>query len=421
MPMRSAALLCLLLSTAACAQTAVQRPTVSPHNRIFEIRPANDDPNAVTPEQIARVNEALAAKGNTEAAYQLGFAFSQGVGEPVDFAKAEHWFAIGATSPERKAYLAEFYRDGEFLPKDEEKAAKWFHLAGRPGDLFQLVQLYEHSAAPRAAEAAAVCRELLTMTGAPEVRRAQMELGNFVLDGVYSAGDDAASHALNLEWARIIAQELLGQQEYNIAVAYDANVDGMPQDKAMWLRFVRRAAAYNVDLAQSFYGQAILKREIPDASLFEGYAWVRLSSDKQHGLRSTVRTLEGQMTSDQKQQADSLFEGLVQTRLRDGAYYSAGDPLREPAAEVLAAMPAEDPDVQLRQAFALEQSHVPADYTRAMDLYRRVRDRRGIDIKLLLAKQYRDGSNGVSRDERLARYWQTSAERGPEAARAILQ
>ena len=87
-----------------------------------------------------------------------------------------------------------------------------------------------------------------------------MELGNFVLDGKYSAGNDAEGRASNLLWARTIAQELLGGEEYKIAMNYEFGGEGIAVDKSMWLQFCKRAATYNIDLAQEFYAEAISKR-----------------------------------------------------------------------------------------------------------------------------------------------------------------
>ena len=149
--------------------------------RHFSVEPANGDKNATTPEQIDVVNQKLADAGNTEAAWQLGLAYLQGVGVKQDLDRAKHWFEIGATRPEQKAFVAEFYQNGEYFSKDLGAAARWFTAAGRPGDLFELAENDRKSNPPQVAAAAALYRALLSQTGHPEVRRAQMELGNLVL------------------------------------------------------------------------------------------------------------------------------------------------------------------------------------------------------------------------------------------------
>jgi TonB family protein len=389
--------------------------------RHFSVEPADGDKSAKTPEQIDAVNQKLADAGNTEAAWQLGLAYLQGVGVKQDLDQAKHWFEIGATKPEQKAFVAEFYQNGEYFPKDLDAAARWFTAAGRPGDLFALAENDRKSDPPQIANAVALYRALLSQTGHPEVRRAQMELGNLVLDGRYSAGDDAAGHRLNLEWARVITQELLGQEEYKIAVDYDVDREGLPKDHAMWLLFCERAARYNIDLAQQNYGHAVLDHEIPGASPFEGYAWIRLASDKQYANKVTVQQLERQMTPPQLTQATSIYDGFVQTREQSGAYYPANDPLNRPSETALSKMPDDDPDVQLRRAFALESSRNPADYQRAMQMYRTVRDRRKMDVRVVLGRDYLLGTNGYKQDANTARFWlRMAASEGSEPAKLLL-
>jgi TonB family protein len=420
--MKAVTIILLLASTASAvtAQTIENRAT-NTFRMHYVVSPADGDPSAKTDEEINAVNLRLAASGNTDADFQLGLAYMQGVGVGQDLAKAERYFEIGAIKPGDKELVANFYLEHGWFTYSPEKAVGWLLAAGRSGDLFEAAQTYRKFNPPQETKAAGMYRALLEHPESAEFRRAQMELGNLVLDGKYSAGDDAASHALNLEWARIITQELLGQQEYTIAVAYAAAVDGVPKDDAMWLRFCKHAAAYNMDLAQRFYGQAILDHEIKNVTPLEGYAWVRLASDKQYSNKVKVQQLEQQMSPNELLEANSVYEGLVQTRLRDGAYYSSGDPLSEPSAAELKSMPDDDPDVQLRRAFALESSGKPEDYEQAMRLYRIARDRRGMDVKVVLGRDYLYGSEGVTKDPRLAKYWLTSAaEAGSKPAALYL-
>lgn len=420
--MKTATVLLLLASTAAFvpAQTITIRATDGFKSH-YVVSPANNDPAARTADEINAVNLKLAAAGNTDADFQLGLAYMQGVGVEQDLEKAERYFEMGAIKPADKELVSGFYLEHGWFPYSPEKSVGWLLAAGRPFDLFEAAQTYRKFNPPQEAKATSIYRALLNNPTTPEYRRAQMELGNLVLDGKYSAGNDAAGHALNLEWARTITQELLGQEEYTIALAYSAQVDGVPKDDAMWLRFCKRAAAYNIDLAQQFYGQAILQGELKNRSPFEGYAWVRLASDKQFNNKNTVAHLVAQMSPDQLSEANSFFEGLIRTRAQDGAYYSFDDPLREPSGAELKALPDDDPDVQLRRAFALETSQQPEDYEFAMRLYRIARDRRGMDVKVVLGRDYLYGTHGVATNARLSKYWLTrAAEAGSKPAALYL-
>jgi TPR repeat protein len=378
---------------------------------------------APTDGDIFAVNQELATGGNKEAAFRLGQAYVEGVGVLRDQKEAIHWFEIGATTPDEKAFVAHLFTYEGCFAKDLDAAAHWFTAAGRPGDLFELAQAYRMASPQQTERATAIYVALLKETGHPEVRRAQMELGNFVLDGKYSAGDDAAGRALNLEWARIITQELLGQEEYKIAVDYDIGREDLPEDKKMWLRFCQRAAAYNIDLAQSFYAQAVAENNALNKSGYDDVAWTRLASEKQYGLRVQLKSMESGMNAEQQRAANAAYEALVQTRARDGAYYPFDDPLRAPAAATLGSMPQDDPDVQVRRAFALEE-RAKTDkeaYRQAMDLYRTVRDRREMDIRFVVGRDALSGANGVPQNAMIGRRWlQEAVDRGSKPAAELL-
>ena len=383
-----------------------------------------NDTYAPTDTDIFAVNQQLAEHGNTEAAFRLGQAYVEGVGVGQDPKQAIYWFEAGATTPDERAFVAHLFTyDGCFV-KDLDAAARWYTAAGRPSDFFELAQAYRMASPPQTEKAAAVYVALLKETGHPEVRRAQMELGNFVLDGKYTAGDDAAGRALNLEWARVITQELLGQEEYKVAVDYDIGREDLPEDKKMWLRFCKRAAAYNIDLAQSFYAKAIMENDALNQSGYDDVAWTRLASEKQYGLRVQLKFMESGMSEQQQKVANVAYEALVQTRARDGAYYPFDDPLRAPSAAKLAALTQDDPDAQVRHAFALEE-RAKTDkeaYRQAMDIYRTVRDHREMDIRFILGRDSLSGMNGVPRNPVIARHWlQEAANRGSKPAADLLK
>ncbi len=154
----------------------------------WTIGTANGDPYARTFEEIFAVNQKLAKNGDTEAAFRLGQAYVEGVGVGRDPKLAIYWFDVGATTPEEKAFVAHLFTYNGCFAKDLDAAARWYTAAGRPSDFFELAQSYRMASPPQLQKAAALYVSLLKETGHPEVRRAQMELGNFVLDGKYSAG-----------------------------------------------------------------------------------------------------------------------------------------------------------------------------------------------------------------------------------------
>ena len=145
---------------------------------------------------IAKINLKAFAKGNKKAAWELGLAYMQGLRVPQDFAKAEKMFEVGAVDAGEKGMVGMFYAHGYF-PRDLKAVERWYTAASRPQDYFELAGAFstaakgDKTAAPRYySRATAIYLQLLKATGHPEVRRAQLELGNFVIDGIYSAGKE---------------------------------------------------------------------------------------------------------------------------------------------------------------------------------------------------------------------------------------
>ncbi len=373
---------------------------------------------------IAKVNLELFAKGNKDAAWELGLAYMQGLGVSEDFAKAEEMFRIGAIDADRKGMVGMFYAHGYF-PTDLEAVERWYTAAGRPHDLFELGEAYKAAAQAGKTKSATYYAKavknyiyLLDLRHGEE-RGAQLELGNFVLDGIYDAGDEPKERAQNLEWARMIAQELLGQKEYQIAVEYQIGEEDLPPDQKMWLRYCKRAAAYNIDLAQHFYVEALNDTRAQDFSGYDAIAWSRLSGRDKTMLNAMTAGMS------QKQIADSnaIYEQFGETRTRFGAYYAQDDPLRNPSPAQLTAMDQDDPDVQLREAFDLEKAAVKDEqtYRRVLAIYRDVRDHRDTVPRFVLGRYALNGTNGVPMDRGVARYWLGEAVRsGSKSAQQLL-
>ncbi len=129
------AILLLSLTYLSCAQT-IQRTSDGRIIVVQATRPADGDSSAKTPEQIAKVNHKLAADGNTEAAYQLGLAYMQGLGVSQNLKLAEHWFEIGATTPGQKREVADQYATGQYFQKDLQAAVHWYTAAGDSWSFF---------------------------------------------------------------------------------------------------------------------------------------------------------------------------------------------------------------------------------------------------------------------------------------------
>jgi TPR repeat protein len=387
----------------------------------YAVSPANDDPNAITDEQIARVNLKLLGSGNKEAAWELGLAYMQGVGVPQDFEKAEQMYHLGAVEADQKAMVGMFYGEGMYFPKDLDAAVRWYSAAGRPDDKFRIAELYQHAAESDHAVAAryyptatALYMGLLKDPSQPQARLAQLELGNLVIDGIYSAGSDARGRAQDLAWARMIAQEMLGQKEFQSAVEYKFGNHGLPKDNAMWLRYCERAAAYNIDNAQHSYVDSINQGEVRDFTGYDAVAYTRLNSQKMFADKPLLQAMNTSMIPAQRAGAGAAYQALLNERAQFGAYYVHDDPLRDPSPAALAAMDQDDPDVQLREAFNLERSAATDEhaYQSALAIYRKVRNERDYGFRFVLGRDALYGTNGVQKDRTVAEYWLKMAAYG---------
>jgi len=124
---RPAKVICAALLFGASATTTVsQAPFVK---TTYGVSPAKETLWATMHEplsdaDIAKVNLELFAKGNKDAAWELGLAYMQGLGVPEDPVKAEQMFRIGAIDADKKGMVGMFYAHGYF-PQDLDAVERW--------------------------------------------------------------------------------------------------------------------------------------------------------------------------------------------------------------------------------------------------------------------------------------------------------
>jgi hypothetical protein len=98
----------------------------------------------------------------------------------------------------------------------------------------------------------------------------------------------------------------------------------------MWLRYCKRAAAYNIDLAQHYYVEWLNEARTRDFTGYDADAWTRLNTPNRPYERRLLKAMMTSMTTEQISSADAACQGLVETRERFGAYYVQDDPMRDP-------------------------------------------------------------------------------------------
>ncbi len=79
----------------------------------------------------------LAAEGDTEAQYWVGYAYYLGEGVEDDDEEAVRWFRMAAEQDHTSAqyYLGHAYLNGLGVEEDHEEALKWFRKAAEQGNV----------------------------------------------------------------------------------------------------------------------------------------------------------------------------------------------------------------------------------------------------------------------------------------------
>lgn len=262
---------------------------------------------------------------------------------------------------------------------------------------FDLARSLQREPAPPAdiQRAALIYRDLITLTGDPYVRRAQMELGNLVLDNKYTSGDPK----LDLFWARTITQELLGQEQYRLAFAHGSAMD-LPSSPEVNALTVRTAASYNVDLAQLQMAERAPKAERA--------AWLRLGGQYFNQIQNLADVEDNALTPEERSAVSEAFSALLSTRESSGAFYRKSDPLRDPGQASLEALLAKgtDPDAQLRLAYYYERRATDPIYAaKAITLYRIVRDGRVSSVRFKIGAHYEQATEDFPLDPVRAAQW----------------
>ncbi len=141
---------------------------------------------------VLRVLAAEAERGNLDARLKLGLMHANGEGVPRDQAKAAAWFhkATDPLDPGAQFNVAVMYFEGKGLPRDYEQAAYWFRRSAERGDA-----------------------------------EAQFNLGLMYDGGLGMAADPVEA----ARWYRMAAEQGLKTAQINLAVIYRDGL-GVPRD-----------------------------------------------------------------------------------------------------------------------------------------------------------------------------------------------
>ena len=244
-----------------------------------------------------------AEQGDPDAQFELGKAYTLGIGVTVDAAEAVRWHGKAAEQGVASAQyvLGLAYAHGEGVPKDPGAAARWYRKAAEQEHAdaqFNLGALYhEGTGVPKDAGTAA-----LWYREAAEQGQAEAQVNLALL---YAAGagvpKDAGEAAL---WLRRAADQGVAAAQFVLGnLYYDG--DGVRKDLGEAVRWWRKAAVQGFADAQ--YTLGLQHRDEED--YVQAYVWLKLAAA--HGNWNAARALDGLqkvMTPDQIAEARRIAD-----------------------------------------------------------------------------------------------------------------
>ncbi len=132
----------VFLAVGAGAQAGMQEDHHSHEHNKDAPAPAHCEDPAAGAEVKLKELRPLAANGDAQAQYELGFMYDRGLGVPQDYKEAASWYRKAAEQGNAQAqfFLGQMYDTGKGVPQGYEEAASWYRKAAEQGEA--LAQLY---------------------------------------------------------------------------------------------------------------------------------------------------------------------------------------------------------------------------------------------------------------------------------------
>jgi uncharacterized protein len=250
----------------------------------------------------------LAAAGEAEAQYDLGFIYSNGFGVPVNGPEALQWYRQSAAQNYARAQniLGVCYGEGEIgLTKDPVEAIRWYKLAADQGlavAQFDLGAMYQFGyGVPQ--DYAEARRLLLLAAGQGDVN-AENELAGMYLQGQGGPPDYAEA----LVWYKSAAQEGLADSQRALGVMYVQGL-GVAQDYTEAFRWFSLGAEQG-DVESLYYvgsmqinGNGALKDPV------QAYMYLKLAAQAGFARASAeLLFLRAKMSAEDIAEAESLAD-----------------------------------------------------------------------------------------------------------------
>lgn len=175
----------------------------------------------------------LAENGMAAGQLKMGIAYELGGGTlQADTAKALEYYHMAADqgNGEAMCYIGDFYRTGEFLPKDQQQAFSYYsqaHMAGEELGTFCVGRSYLEGCGVEIDTVAAVTYlKSAAMRGIGDAGYQVAEIYNYGKGGITADADSALLYYIkgheggNGDASYVIGRQLLREENYGIAVEY---------------------------------------------------------------------------------------------------------------------------------------------------------------------------------------------------------
>jgi TPR repeat protein len=186
--------------------------------------------------------------GDAAAMTLLGELYNQGLGVPLDPAKAAEWYRLAAQRGDAHAMssLGLMALDGRGMAKNGAQGKAWLEKAAAKGEKWAAYNLALLLMSSGATADLLHAIELLHKAAEAEIGDAQHALGVLTLQGRGVSRDPAEA----ARWYKMAARNgsLAGEVEYAILLF---NGEGVPADEALAARYFRSAAAKGNAIAQN--------------------------------------------------------------------------------------------------------------------------------------------------------------------------
>lgn len=224
---------------------------------------------------------ARAERGDADAQFEVGLAYSKGLAVPRDFGEAYSWWLKAAQQNNARAqyYLGLLFETGQGVAQDRQAAAVWFQRAAEqnlPEAQFRLGALFADGGGGVQQDYGETLRWWTRAAQQGDVN-AQVELGLLYSEGKGTARDYAKAY----DWWKKAADRNSPIAQNNLGVLWEYG-DGGKQDLGEAQAWYRKAAEQGYSQGQYNLGLMYIRGKGVQADMQQAQAWMRKAAEQGH-------------------------------------------------------------------------------------------------------------------------------------------